>query len=226
MRYAIYYMPPTGSLLWSFGSHILGYDAARSIDVPFPETATGLPWMQWTSDPRRYGFHATLKAPFYLTEGAGEADLIDIARQFASRRTTFEEPALQLTATSGFLGLTLKRESVRLSQLADDAVREFDVLRAPLTQADRARNRMRPLSPRQVQHLEHWGYPYVLEDFTFHMTLSNSLPAMELSQMRPLVAKLYLEIAEPLLVDAIAVFKQPTPASRFHLLERIRLGAA
>ena len=39
VRYAVYFMPPEHSPLWRFGSSILGFDAATSMDVDYPDHA-------------------------------------------------------------------------------------------------------------------------------------------------------------------------------------------
>ena len=74
-RYAIYYAAPRGSALDRFGADLLGYDAWSGDDLQFPN---GLPldWRELTSDPRKYGFHATLKAPFALAPGKSETELL------------------------------------------------------------------------------------------------------------------------------------------------------
>ena len=67
-RYAIYYAPSVDDPLWRFGSQCIGYDALTGADSEVPQTAA-IPrqdWLAWTQEPRRYGFHGTLKAPFHL----------------------------------------------------------------------------------------------------------------------------------------------------------------
>ena len=70
-RYAIYYTSAPDSALDQFGASLLGYDAHGGEDLPFPD---GLPsdWRDLTHDPRKYGFHATLKAPIALGDGKAE----------------------------------------------------------------------------------------------------------------------------------------------------------
>ena len=70
-RYAIYFAPHSGSLLARFGASLLGYDPATGAEVDAPDhPAFHDPLsLGWTAAPRRYGFHATLKAPFHLAEG-------------------------------------------------------------------------------------------------------------------------------------------------------------
>ena len=85
MRYAIYYAPDPASALWLFGSSVLGYDARTGRNVPLlaPAGISLADWEMATTDPRRYGFHATLKAPFRLALGMSEAALLDAVERSA-----------------------------------------------------------------------------------------------------------------------------------------------
>ncbi len=123
-----------------------------------------------------------------------------------------------------FIAVVPSQRSAELEQLAADAVSAFDGFRAPLTPADRARRNPERLTPRQRDHLDRWGYPYVMEEFRFHMTLTGRLPAERrgavLAQLRQRFAA--LQLAE-LAIDAIAVFQQPDANSRFRIVQRFDL---
>src|ERR1700747_237099 len=84
-RYAIYYAAERGSTLDRFGTQRLGYDAWTGEDLPFPDGITeAVPdWRERTSDPRKYGFIATLKAPFARAPGKTEAELVAACAAFA-----------------------------------------------------------------------------------------------------------------------------------------------
>ena len=226
MRYAIYFMPDPESDLWRFGSQILGYDASTGLSTAFPKHGAfaGKPLAEWTREPARYGFHATLKAPFYLRAGTSEAQLLAQVRAFAATRQAFTEPPLKLAIFGRFIALTNSETSTALSRLSDDCVRVFDPFRAALLPLDRDRRLSHPLPSRQLAHLEGWGYPYVFEDFMFHMTLSASLDAEPRSEMYEAVKALYSHIAAPVSFDAIAVFVQRNPDARFQVLERTKFG--
>src|SRR5271170_1277682 len=85
-RYAIYYAPAPSSDLDRFGSRLLGYDAYSGATLPFPESMTqAVPdWFELTQDPRKYGFHATLKAPLSLAPDKTEAELLAACEVFAA----------------------------------------------------------------------------------------------------------------------------------------------
>ncbi|KIU46457.1 MULTISPECIES: DUF1045 domain-containing protein [Bradyrhizobium] len=225
-RYAIYYAPSSDSALHRFGSTLLGYDAASGDDLPFPDGVTP-DWRDVTQDPRKYGFHATLKAPNALAEGRTETGLLDACGAFAgrARRIPVIEPVVD--AISGFIAVIPGSRSDDLQQLAADCVTEFDAFRAPLSAADRARRKPERLTARQCDHLDQWGYPYVMEEFRFHMTLTGRLSD---ERRGPIVAQLRERFAAidlaRLPIDRIALFKQDDSASRFRIIGSWSLRAA
>ena len=222
MRYAIYFMPCTSNRLWTFGSAVLGYDASTGQAVAHP--APELPLPEWTADPRRYGFHATLKAPFGLREEEAEAGLLQAAGEFARRQRAFEVPACHIAALGRFIALVPSARCEPLHALADACVIDFDRFRAPLSATDRARRLAQPLGPRLEAQLERWGYPYVFDDFQFHMTLSGPLPEADRVRFLAMLQALYAPLAGPLAVGGIAVFRQADREARFAVLERFGFG--
>src|SRR5690349_17251143 len=96
-RYAIYYVPAAGDPLYRLGAQVLGYDAFGSDTIEFPaELHRIADWFDVTSDPRKYGFHATLKAPFALAPGRSETDLQRAFATFMARAT----PKIPLVVSS------------------------------------------------------------------------------------------------------------------------------
>src|SRR5688572_2758569 len=85
-RYAIYYVPAADSALHRFGAELLGYDAFSGEDLPFPVgiLQAAPDWGDLTNDPRKYGFHATLKAPMSLASGKTEVELLAACAAFAA----------------------------------------------------------------------------------------------------------------------------------------------
>lgn len=226
-RYAIYFAPDRQSRLWAFGSSVVGIDAETGQDVRQPAIAglSAADFSDRTADPRRYGFHATLKPPFSLAEGMSVDELLAAVHAFALTRAPFTVPQLDVMAIGAFLALVPSAPSPELHALADDCVRSFDGFRAPLDPADRLRRLKSPLTPRQIAYLDTWGYPYVFEEFRFHMTLTGRLHHDERDTARLALAALYRGIAEPMPVGAIAVFQQSARDQRFQVLTRIPLGA-
>src|SRR5204862_8089381 len=166
-RYAIYYAPAQASDLDRFGAGLLGYDAFGCHDLPLPaDVLQAAPdWQELTADPRKYGFHATLKPPFSLAPGKTEADLFAACSAFAATPRAIPVFTPLVGSISGFIAVIPAEPPPELIRLAADCVTEFDSFRAPLTEADRARRNPARLTPEQRDHLNRWGYPYVMDDF-------------------------------------------------------------
>jgi putative phosphonate metabolism protein len=229
-RYALYFAPLDDRPLWDFGSATLGWDAEAATvappEPPAPAFAAG--WAEMTEEPRRYGFHATLKAPFALSDGAQVDDLLDAAGEFAA--TPRAIPQIHLTARiiAGFVALTPDAPNAALDDLAAACVRDFDRFRAPLTLEDRARRAPQRLTPRQRDYLDRWGYPYVFEEFRFHMTLTGQLPPADAEAVRGAIASAHRAACgeRAVAVSTLALFVQSTPGAPFRILASWPLRAA
>lgn len=219
-RWAIYLAPKMTGALARFGADWLGWDAQAGVsrdglDVP------GLPRPreEITAAPRRYGFHGTLKAPFFLAQ-SWEPSLLDaeisaLARDFRP----FELP-LALDTLGDFLALTPAMPVPELDRLAAACVTRLDRFRAPMTPEEIARRRPERLSPAQRANLETWGYPHVLDDFHFHMSLTGPLDAADrAATARALAPVLAAPLARPCLVEGIGLFGEHLDGM-FHLLKR------
>jgi putative phosphonate metabolism protein len=234
-RFAIYYAPPAGSCWWNEGSRWLGRDAitGRSLNAPqVPGLSRAL--HDLTQDPRRYGLHATLKAPMRLAPQAHLGDLSGIAAAVAARHAPFDLTVhTDVVDTDngkrpGFVALRPRAGAVAakaVDALAADCVQAFDALRAPPTDAELAKRHAQPLTSRQRELLAQWGYPYVFDEFRFHITLSDRVDANDAAAItdwwQPRVQAL-----GPMRVDSLALFVQPSPGAPFLLHERFALGEA
>jgi len=220
-RYAIYYASPPDSDLDRFGAEHLGYDAWSGADLPFPEAVVGAvpDWRALTEDPRKYGFHATLKAPMALADGKTETELFAACAAFADSPRPVPAVKPDVQSISGFIAVVPGEPSPDLQQFAADCVNAFDGFRAPLTPADRARRNPAKLTPRQCDYLDRWGYPYVMEEFRFHMTLTGRLDA---TRREPILAMLQARFAglgiESIAIDRLVLFRQNDKASRFRII--------
>lgn len=228
-RYALYFAPDPQSALWRFGSACLGYDAATGAAceaLPVPGFS-GDAWSALTQDPRRYGFHATLKAPFHLRAGLAEADILAAVDDFAASQQAFAVDALRVALLSRFIALTPEAPSAALQSLAARAVEALEPMRAPLSESDVARRLQADLSERQKQHLQLWGYPYVFDDFRFHMTLTGALDVAQRAPVLNELARLFGERvgAGPLLVDSVVLFRQARRDACFEIIRRAPLRA-
>ena len=227
-RYAIYYAPAQGSFLDQFGAEMLGYDAWIGAALPFPaDVIEQVPdWRELTQDPRKYGFHATLKAPMSLN-GRKESELHGACADFARQPRPIPRITPVVNSISGFIAVIPAGPSAELEQFAADCVRAFDPFRAPLTAEDRARRNPARLTPRQVEYLDRWGYPYVMDEFRFHMTLTGRLDETRREEVLAMLRERFarLKLTE-LAIDRIALFKQADAKARFEIIGDWQLRAA
>ncbi|MGF1624152.1 MAG: DUF1045 domain-containing protein, partial [Alphaproteobacteria bacterium] len=196
-RYALYFAPPPQSALHRFGSRWLGRDAASGACIARPPVAGVTPerLAEITASPARYGFHATLKAPFRLADGCDEAGLVEAVATLLASREAFMSPSLRLERIDGWRALVLAAPCPQMQALCDELVAGLDRFRATPTPAEDAR-RLRDgrLSARQQALYRRWGYPHVFDQFRFHMTLTSPLDDAEGTlvdaALAPLVAPL------------------------------------
>lgn len=220
-RYAIYFAAGADHALSRFGAELLGYDAYTGDEVSFPQEAlrTAPDWHDITADPRKYGYHGTLKAPMALAPGRTEAELKAACATFAEKARPMPVIRPVVDTISGFIAVIPAEPVDALQQLAADCVRDFDAFRTALTAEERARRKPEKLGERQRDYLDRWGYPYVMEEFRFHMTLTGRLDAERrgpiLEMLRGRFATLDLET---LTIDRIALFRQEDAASRFRII--------
>jgi putative phosphonate metabolism protein len=217
-RYALYAVPPADHPLQTVAAAWL----AGETDGPalLPDGLGLARWREITAEPRRYGFHGTLKPPFALAPGAHLDDLAAALALFAAARPPLEPVRLAVAALSGFLALIPSDPAPALSALADCCVDAFDRFRAPAGEAELARRRSAGLSPRQEAHLQRWGYPYVFDQFRYHMTLTGRLAEPERERIRArLAGRFAAAIAAPVPLE-VALFEEPGPNRPFRLVRR------
>ena len=107
MRYALYFTPPASDPLTLSAQRWLGRNAFTGAALEQP-TVTGFDAAALaglTADPRRYGFHATLKAPFTLSEGRSEAELIAEIGRFVAETDAFDIPEVVVGRLGSFFAL-------------------------------------------------------------------------------------------------------------------------
>jgi len=218
MRYAIYYTPPRDAALTRAAAAWLGRDVFAGEAVPHPQAGRlSLAELAFhTAAARRYGFHATLKAPFQLAPGCGEGELIAAFHHFASGIEPLVLPRVEARVLSGFIAIVPSDRDAALDHLAGEAVRIFEPFRAPMTDADFLRRNPENLTPNQIKHLQMWGYPYVFDEFRFHMTLTGRVDEGEREKLMS-AARGYFSahLDRPLEIASIALFVEPEPGAPF-----------
>ncbi|MEM1363710.1 MAG: DUF1045 domain-containing protein [Pseudomonadota bacterium] len=223
-RYALYVLPEAGALAdWT--AAWLGWDVQRGATVPHPDIPD-LPATieEMTAAPRRYGFHATVKPPFYLSDGSDPDGLDAAVSRLCSRLAPVALDGLQLSRISGFLALTPLGDVTTLNAFAANTVRELDDFRAPPDAKEIARRRAGNLSAAQEANLAAWGYPYVMGEFSFHMTLTGRMPEDQggavQAALQPILAPL---LPQPFLIETLCLAGQDSEGM-FHMLHRYHLG--
>jgi len=229
MRYAIYFTPDRHAPLIRAAVRWLGRDAFGGPAVP-PVAAGDMSAAEIeaaTVSARRYGFHATLKAPFRLAEGHREGDLTEALSRFCAAREPAPIDRLALAQIDGFFALVPHGDSDAIDALAADIVKTFEPFRAPLSDADIARRRPETLSVEERRNLENFGYPYVFEQFQFHMTLTDRAQGETARRLRAAIIETFGPLADaPAIVDGLALFVEPAPGAPFEVRSYHRLGQA
>ena len=220
MRFAVYFIPGPG-LLRTLATAWLGYDIIRGVECKRPQILTSLvPDIDvLTAAPRRYGLHATVKAPFRPVATFDTADLLAAVEAFCRTLRPIIVSGLAIAEINGFFCLRPVDGSGETAWLAASAVREFDRFRAPLHEEER--RRYPDLSLRERELLERWGYPYVMELFRFHITLTNFIPDPEQRLRLRSILEDYLAEAleQPLVIDSLCLMVERRAGCLFELIQ-------
>ncbi|PWK58102.1 DUF1045 domain-containing protein [Roseicyclus mahoneyensis] len=218
-RYGLYVVPE--GALYRAGADWLGWDSVAGSKVGQPDLP-GLPDTPaaLTATPRKYGFHGTIKPPFRLATGTDAKWLAAEARIFCATCSPVTIPALEVRRLGGFIAIVPAEPSSALADLAAATVEVLDPFRAPPSEAELARRRKSALTDRQEALLARWGYPHVMEEFRFHMTLTGSLPTDRAEAARAALAAHFApHLAAPFVIDSLCLMGEDA-AGMFHLLHR------
>lgn len=224
LRYSIYFAPRQGPLA-DFAARWLGWDPGEGRDVP-QMTVQDLPApvADITAAARKYGFHGTIKPPFRLRDDHIAAQLRERVAALASGLAPVTMDGLRLASLEGFLALVPLGDPTGLVNLARQVVMDLDDFRAGASAAELARRRAAGLTQRQDTLLLRWGYPYVMEEFRFHLTLTGKLDAdLAETVQRYLVRTLAPVLPAPFRVEDLCLFGEDDQG-RFHLIDRFALS--
>ncbi|MGH6760152.1 MAG: DUF1045 domain-containing protein [Phyllobacterium sp.] len=227
MRYAVYFTPVQHDPLQRLAARWLGRNAFSNKETERPAIngMTIADIVPWTHDPQRYGFHATMKAPFHLAEGAEESEMLRALMHFTSRIDGVTIPRLKVAALGRFFALVPDAPVPALNQLANDVVVALDRFRAPPTETEIARRKPETMKPVHLRNLEQWGYPYVFEEFRFHMTLTGPVPEKDHARMHDVLNELFSPLLQsPVEIDNLALFVEAEPGSPFEVHSLHPLG--
>lgn len=221
-RYALYFLPPDGSELQKFGDSWLGWSVSQGQSIRQPKIDD--PSLSIiTKRPSKYGFHGTLKAPFHLVDGHDIDDLKQAVEDFAKTRRAFELGKLRISNLGNFITLTQTEPSDQLVTLASECVMELDRFRAPLSKADIQRRLRANLSSRHEHLMRTWGYPYTIDQFRFHLTLTGQLSEANASILQLALSEQLAPILEkPIKMSDICLCGQRYD-ERFQIIKRFSL---
>lgn len=219
-RYAVFFCPADNSELGLYGLQVLGRKADGHVpDRAFANCPDRQLALALTKTPAHYGFHATLKAPFHLAEQATEQQLLESVKMLASRQSAIALHTLEPRLLSGFMALTLSPQPQAISSLAEQCVKQFEPFRAPLSAEDICKRNPAQLSEQQREYLYQYGYPYVMNEFRFHMTLTGKVSADQHAVHINWLSKLYdAQLTKTPVLDRLAVFRQPDRETAFSRL--------
>jgi hypothetical protein len=228
-RYAIYWVPDASHPLWAAGCAWLGRDPSLTTEVTGPR-----PPRPNVDAPARYGFHATLKAPFRLAAGRSLQDLRRTVTALATRHCDFEMPTLEVAWLQDFVALRpvlAPHPAHPLRQLADACVSELDEFRAPAPPGELARRAAEiDGGASGLALLTRWGYAHVFDGWRFHMTLSNRFAERSSHAARQFEhdarAWFSRSLAQPLRCTALCIFHEAGAGAPFRMIERLPLASA
>ena len=219
-RYAIFALP--NGPLAEFGAAWLGWDIVSGAEIR-PTQNFAVETADIVANCRRYGFHATMKPPFRLADGQNvhslKATLAVLCRDLQPAKAR----RLRLTRLGRFLALLPEDDSGSLSALAACIVEKLDHFRAAPDPAELARRTRGHLTKPQLHALQEWGYPYVMDQFRFHFTLTDRTRRATLDVLEEvLVAPLNKVLPTPFIVDSLSLVGEDS-AGMFHEIQRFDL---
>ena len=228
-RYAVYFVPAADHPLYRFGRAVLAYDCYTREDVAHPHSVRLAPaeWAALTREPRVYGFHATLKAPFRLLAPFGEAALTQAFAAFAAARRAIPLIEPYVGMLGSFIAVMPRRRCIALDELAARCVTAFDGFRAPLTREERERRLSAGLGPAEIANLDRWGYPFVFEAFRFHLTLTGPVTSARCDCVLALLQEAFARQCgeSAFAIDRVALLRQDHAQARFYVVAQAILNA-
>ncbi|MFP5076818.1 DUF1045 domain-containing protein [Rhizobium sp. YIM 134829] len=227
MRYAICFTPPIHDPLSIAAAEWLGRNVYSDVLCEQPAVA-GLSHQDLafhTAVPRRYGFHAAIKAPFALADGMSEGQLLNQLMRFTSDLSPFEMADVEIAWLGDFFGLAAARPCAEMAHLAASVVQAFDAFRAPLREEELERLDLDKLTAPQFSNLHRWGDPHVMDEFRFHMALSGPVPVAIRQRIEEgLRLQIGPHLGKPLDIRSLALFVEPERGAPLRVHSQHPLG--
>jgi len=226
VRYAVYFAPEANTPLARFGRSWLGHDPETGEEIA-RETFGLEPAMaeHAIATPSLYGLHGTLKPPFQFQEGRSVESLKARLAAMAHIACPVNLGRLAVTRLGNFLALQ-PEHSPKAQWLAAHCMFAVEDFRAPMTCSEKKRRLQADLTRHQRLLLELYGYPYVLSEYRFHITLTGPLDDAEHEIVGPALVKALGHItAETVHIKSICLFVQRAAGERFRIVSRWPLSA-
>jgi len=226
-RCAVYFMPDPNNDWWHAGSSWLGRCAATSQPMLQPSIDGVSPRDQWalTAKPRRYGWHATLKAPFRIVPGQNLRSVMLALRELGNSLTAFDLPTMKVSTDGGYMALRPQDSNPEIHRIGAACVTGLHSFAAPLSESDLARRRTANLTSVQDHLLQVWGYPYVFDEFSFHLSLTGRLDSLSDDQLIKWheAAQAHFGNLPVCRFDRLALFVEPERGADFQLFDQVLL---
>ncbi len=188
-RYAIYYAPPKESNLEEFGRYWFGWDPLNAKLINNKQRINylngfGIKNLKNIDKnvliAKKYGFHGTLIPPFRLNKNYSTNLLFKKTEDIAKKFKKFKFYKFKLKKINNFYAFVQNKKNNNINKLSNRLVRELFKFRSPLTKKEIDRRNPSKLSKLQLNILYKWGYPYLMSEFSFHMTLASEVTGNKL----------------------------------------------
>lgn len=226
-RFAVFYAPRSGAFsdaadAWLGRNCVTGFSVAQ----PALKNTSDL-LFDLTTKPRKYGFHGTLRAPFRPGPGQDEASISSAVCELAKRLAPAKCDGLSVGNPYGFgVALIPLGDQSEIIELAKNIVEETDCLRAQLTEEEiLQREQSENLNEQQRIYLHRWGYPTVMDELSFQLTLSNRVTPQQQLVLEAAIAEHFEGLLpSPFLIEDLCLFGEDAKSGMLILLKRYPLS--
>lgn len=216
-RYAIYYIPEMDAEFYKSGTKWLGWDVFTGKKIVNNKDHI-------TKNARRYGFHGTLYPPFELKSKINFNDFEKSVDQFAKNKKAFDMGKGKITNLDQFIAICFNESEKKLKFFAADCIKYFHKYRKYPSQNELEKRRKIGLTKRQEKNLVEWGYPFVMEEFKFHMTLTGHLQDNEKKLIESKLKKIFISsFNNPIKFNSICLLGEDAD-NFFHFINRFYLS--
>ena len=232
-RFAIYYAPTKGSGLEEFGKQWFGWDP---LDAKFINKKQRINYLNRFGIKnlknidknvliaKKYGFHGTLIPPFKLNKNYSTNTLFKKTEDIAKKFKKFKFYKFKLKIINNFYAFIQNKKNSDINKLSNRLVKELFKFRSPLTKKEIDKRNPSKLSKLQLNILYKWGYPYLMTEFNFHMTLASEVTGNKLySELKKIEKKKEIILNEINNFDKIYIYGE-NQKGMFENLENFSLS--